>query len=298
MNSSSPSSPLTAASWMGGAIVSFALMAIAGREIQTELNTFELMAYRSVIGFIIISVVIAFSRHGFAQVKTTKPGLHLARNVFHFTGQNLWFYGVAVIPLAQLVALEFTNPIWVAMLAPLMLGEMMTRARVIGAVLGFIGVLVVARPGVVPLEAGHFAALGAAFAFAFNTIFTKKLMRTETALCVLFWMTATQAVMGFALAAPGGMTMFSLSMTPWIVIVGLTGLSAHFCMTSALRYAPASVVAPMDFLRLPVVAILGMLIYGEPLEIAVFTGGAIILAGNLYNINAERRARRLESASA
>lgn len=295
MNSTSPSSPLIAALWMSGAIVSFASMAVAGREIHAELNTFELMAYRSVIGLVIVCVVIAFSRQGFGQVKTAKPGLHVLRNLFHFAGQNLWFYGVAVIPLAQLVALEFSNPLWVAMLAPLMLGETMTRARMIGALIGFLGVLVVARPGFAPLEAGHFAGLGAAIGFAMNTIFTKKLMRTDTTLCVLFWMTASQTVMGFALAAPGGVTMFSLSMTPWIIVVGIAGLTAHYCLTSALGHAPASVVAPMEFVRLPVIATLGMLVYGEPLEVVVFVGGAIILAGNLYNIRAERRSRNVSS---
>lgn len=298
MQSMPPTSLLKAAMWMGGAIVSMALMAIAGRAVQTELNTFELMGYRSVIGFAIICGVIFFSRNGFAQVKTRKPGLHIARNLFHFTGQNLWFYGVAAIPLAQLVALEFTNPLWVAILAPLMLGESMTRARLIGALIGFVGVLVVARPGVAPLHSGHFAALGAAVGFAMNTIFTKKLMRTDTTLCVLFWMTFSQGVMGFALAAPGGVTMFSLHLTPWVIMTGLTGLTMHYSLTSALRYAPASVVAPMEFLRLPVVAILGMLIYGEPLEAVVFIGGAIILAGNLYNIRAERRARRASDVTA
>lgn len=297
MQSNSPSSLLTAALWMGGAIVSMALMAIAGREIQVELDTFELMAYRSVIGFVIVCAVIFFSRDGFAQVKTRKPGLHIARNIFHFTGQNLWFFAITVIPLAQVVALEFTNPIWVALLAPLMLGESMTRTRLIGAIIGFIGVLVVARPGVAPLDAGHFAAIGAAVGFAMNTIFTKKLMRTDTTLCVLFWMTLSQGLMGFALAAPGGMTMFSLHLTPWVVMIGITGLSMHYCLTSALRHAPASIVAPMEFLRLPVIAVLGMLIYGEPLELFVFAGGAIILVGNLLNIKGERRARRLTSAA-
>ncbi|MFZ2102287.1 MAG: DMT family transporter [Oricola sp.] len=298
MQSTPPITPLKAALWMGGAIVSFAAMAIAGREVQVELDTFELMAYRSVIGFAIVVAALAFSRGGFVQVKTKKPGLHIARNIFHFTGQNLWFYGVMVIPLAQLVALEFTNPLWVALLAPLMLGETMTRARLIGALIGFMGVLVVARPGIAPLDAGHFAALGAAVGFAMNTIFTKKLMRTDTTLCVLFWMTLSQAAMGFALAAPGGIAMFSLRLAPWVVVIGVAGLSAHYCLTSALRYAPASVVAPMEFIRLPVIAILGMLVYGEPLEAVVFIGGAIILAGNLYNINAERRARRPASAAA
>ncbi|WP_193176685.1 DMT family transporter [Oricola nitratireducens] len=297
MQSTPPTSLVKAALWMSGSVVSMAAMAIAGRSVQAELNTFELMAYRSVIGFVIVSAVIFFSRDGFGQVKTRKAGLHAARNIFHFTGQNLWFFAITVIPLAQVVALEFTNPIWVALLAPLMLGESMTRTRLIGAIIGFIGVLVVARPGIAPLDVGHFAALGAAIGFAMNTIFTKKLMRTDTTLCVLFWMTLSQGLMGFALAAPGGVTMFSLHLTPWVVMVGISGLSMHYCLTSALRHAPASIVAPMEFVRLPVIAVLGMLIYGEPLEIFVFVGGAIILAGNLVNITGERRARRLASAT-
>lgn len=281
--------PLTAALWMGGAVASFAIMAVAGRELAAELDTFEIMAYRSVIGFVIVCALVLGSARGFSQIATKRPGLHVVRNVFHFAGQNLWFYGVAVIPLAQLVALEFTNPIWVALLAPLLLSERITKWRVLAAIMGFVGVLIVARPGVAPFEWGHAAGLGAALGFALNTIFTKELSRTDSTLCVLFWMTLSQAAMGFALAAFGGMALFSWAMTPWVVVVGICGLTAHYSLTSALANAPASVVAPMEFLRLPVLAVVGMLMYGEPLEIAVFVGGAIILAGNLLNINVERR---------
>ena len=86
--------------------------------------------------------------------------------------------------------------------------------------------------------------------------------------------------------------MFSLGMTPWIILVGVAGLSAHYCLTSALRHAPATIVAPMEFARLPLIAIVGMVVYGEPLELAVFVGAALILAGNLYNIIAQRRLRK------
>ena len=105
-------------------------MAVAGREIQVEMNTFELMLYRSAIGFVIVLLALPRSRGGFAQVRTPHLGLHLDRNLFHYTGQNLWFYAVALIPLSQLVALEFTNPIWVALLAPFLLGERLTRVRI------------------------------------------------------------------------------------------------------------------------------------------------------------------------
>lgn len=277
---------------MLGAIISFAAMAVAGREIYRELNTFELMAYRSVIGFVIVCFLLWFSRGGIAQIRTEKPGLHVVRNLFHFAGQNLWFYGVAVIPLAQLIALEFTNPLWVALLAPLLLGERMTRTRLFAVLLGFAGILIVARPGMAPFEAGHVAGLAAAIGFAMNTILTRQLSRTDSMLCVLFWMTLSQAAMGFALAVPGGITMFSLFLTPWIAIVGICGITAHYCLTSALFCAPATVVAPMEFGRLPLIAALGVVVYGEPLEMAVFAGAAVILAGNIVNLRAERRHRK------
>lgn len=281
--------PLLAAVWMGGAIASFTLMAVAGRAVQLELNTFQLMAWRSVIGFAIVCLLIAFTRQGFAQIRTRQPLLHIKRNILHFTGQNLWFFALTLIPLSQLVALEFTNPIWVALLAPLLLGERLTRARMLAVALGFAGVLIVARPGIDPLGLGHFAALGAAIGFALNTIYTKKIMAFDGVLCVLFWMTASQAVMGFALGVWGGFPWPSVTVWPWLVVVGLTGLSAHYCLTSALTHAPASIVAPMEFLRLPVISVVGMAVYAEPLMLSVFAGAVLILGANLLNMRASRR---------
>jgi drug/metabolite transporter (DMT)-like permease len=283
------SEPLKAAAWMMGAVFSFSLMAVAGREIQVEMNTFELMLYRSAIGFVIVVAALRFHPAGFAQVRTAHAGLHIKRNLFHYTGQNLWFFAVAMIPLGQLVALEFTNPIWVALLAPLLLNEQLTRTRVIAAFLGFAGVLVVARPGVSPLGVGHAAALVAAVCFAMNTIYTKQIMRFDSVLCVVFWMTLAQGLMSLILSLPGGIPWPSLAIMPWIFAVGITGLSAHYSLTSALGYAPASIVAPMEFLRLPVVAVLGMWLYGEPLQPAIFLGAALIVTGNLVNMRAERR---------
>lgn len=283
------SNPLRAALWMSGAIASFSAMAISGRELSRDLDTFEVMMYRSMVGFVVICLVIAFNTRGFAQVGTRHIGQHLARNVVHFTGQNLWFYGIAVIPLSQLVALEFTNPIWVALLAPVFLHERMTRARLLAALIGFTGILIVAQPGIEPLGPGHAAGFCAAIAFALNTLFTKNIMRYDTVLCVLFWMTLMQSVFGFALSVPGGITLPVQDQAHWVVVVGLAGLGAHFCLTSALAHAPATVVAPMEFLRLPVVAILGMWLYAEPLMPAVFIGAGVILIGNLITIRAERR---------
>ena len=282
--------PALAALWMIGAIVSFAAMAVAGRELSAELSTFEIMAYRSAVGFPIVAALM-WRLEGLRAASTPRPGLHALRNVVHFAAQNCWFFGVATIPLAQLVALEFTNPIWVALLAPLLLGERLTALKMLAAGLGFAGVLVIAQPGVAPLELGHAAGLGAAVGFALTNILTKKLTAGDSLLCVLFWMTLSQMLMGFAVAVPQGFTLVSEPMWPWIGFVGLCGLTAHFSLTRALSLAPASVVAPMEFARLPVIAVVGMLLYGEPIEVAVLLGAALILAGNAANLMTGRRAR-------
>lgn len=284
----SPQSAARAALWMTGAVVSFSAMAVAGREMSVQLDTFEIMLYRSFIGLVVVLSAALWSGR-LATIRARRMGVHLTRNLFHFTGQNLWFYAVAVIPLAQVFALEFTTPIWVAMIAPFVLGERMTRWRALAAVAGFIGVLLVARPGMIQLVPAHAAALLAALAFTGSVLSTKHLARTESTFSILFWMTTMQLVMGVVCALPGGIAVPTLSALPWVVLIGICGLSAHFCITSALHCAPASVVSPMDFARLPVIAVVGMLLYGEPLELAVFVGGALILAGNLLNLRAERR---------
>jgi drug/metabolite transporter (DMT)-like permease len=283
------SNPRKAALWMMGAVVSFTAMAVAGRESQAEMNTFELMLYRSLIGLVIVLLLVGRSERGFSQLRTGRLPLHLQRNLFHYTGQNLWFFAVATIPLSQLVALEFTNPIWVALLAPFLLGERLTRSRLLAALIGFVGVLVVAQPGAAPLEPGHVAALVAAVFFALNTIYTRQIMHIDSVLCVLFWMTLLQGAASVVLSAPGGIPVPSPEVALWLVVVGVTGLTAHYALTSALGHAPASIVAPMEFLRLPLIALVGMWVYGEALRPAVFLGAALIVGGNLVNLLGESR---------
>ncbi len=267
-----------------GTVVSFTLMAVAGRAILSDLNTFELMLYRSVIGVLIVSFFISRSKRGFSQLKTPRLKQHVLRSVVHYTGQNLWFFAIAAIPLAQLIALEFTNPLWVALLAPLLLGETLTRKKLLIVLLGFVGVMIVARPGVEPINLGHIAALIAAMGFALTNIMTRSLTRHDSVLTVLFWMTLTQAIFSLALSLPGGIPWPDASLWPWIVIMGITGLSAHFCLSQALTLAPATIVAPMDFIRLPISAMVGMLLYQEPLLITVFIGGGVILLANYLNL--------------
>lgn len=277
-----------AALWMTGAILSFSSMAIAGREAGHSLDTFEIMSYRSLVGLIIVALLITFTKH-WGQVKTERLGTHLLRNLAHFTGQNLWFFAVTLIPLAQVFALEFTSPIWVVVLSPLLLGERLTLIRALSVVFGFVGILMVARPSPDTLNAGIITAASCAIFFALTVIITKRLTRYEGIASILFWLTSMQLVMGLIMAGwDGDIALPDARVLPWVIVIGLAGLSAHFCLTTALSLAPATSVVPIDFVRLPLIAVLGMLIYGEDLDLWIFIGAAVICAANLLNLRAEK----------
>lgn len=284
-----PQRPLLALAWMMLAILSFSMMAVAGRAVQAELNSFQVMFWRSLIGFFIVCGLLAASRAGFSQVRTGQFRLHLIRNIAHFTGQNLWFVALMLIPLGQLVALEFTSPLWLVLLAPLMLGERLTWRKIIVALIGFIGVLIVAQPGVQPVGWGHAAGMIASVCFALNMIFTKRLMALDSVLCVMFWMTVLQGLFGLGLGVWDGFPLPSLAILPWLLVVGVAGLTAHFALSSALGHAPASVVAPMEFLRLPIISVIGVMVYAEALDPFVFLGAAVIFVSSYLNLRPERR---------
>ncbi len=287
--STDPATVLRAALWMLGAVVSFSAMAVGGRSVSFELDTFEIMMFRSMIGFALV-LAVAGTTGRLRTVSRRKPGLHLLRNVFHFTGQNLWFYAITIIPLAQVFALEFTSPLWVLMLSPLVLGERMTRVRVLAASLGFIGILIVARPSPETVNIGTLAAAGAAIGFAGSIMFTKRLTRTETLTCILFWMTLSQSLFGLICAGfDGDIALPSLSSLPWLVVIACGGLMAHFCLTTALSMAPATLVSPVDFIRLPLIAIIGLLVYDEPVDIFVILGAVVIFGANYLNMWSETR---------
>ncbi|MEO0359143.1 MAG: DMT family transporter, partial [Pseudomonadota bacterium] len=224
----------TAALWMTGAIVSFTSMAVAGRLVRVDLNTFEIMMYRSYLGVIVV-LILACAFGTLKHINTRHMGLHTVRNLAHFTGQNLWFYALPLIPLAQLFALEFTSPIWVVLLAPIFLGERLTSRKLAIAALGFIGVLIVARPTVDTISLGVLAAAGAAIGFAGAAIVTRQLTKTEKITCVLFYLTAMQAVFGTIMAAWfGPISLPTADTAPGLIIIGIAGLCAHFCLTKAL----------------------------------------------------------------
>ena len=277
-----------AALWMIGAVVSFSTMAVAGRAVFEELDVYQLMFYRSSISLPLILVFSAFSKGGLRQFRTRRIGLHIARNLSHLVGQFGWFFALAVIPLAQLFALEFTTPLWVTALAPLLLGEGLTRMRLAAMALGFMGVLVVLRPGLADVSLGSIIMLIGAVGFAGSLMATKRMTVTEKPLTIIFYMTLIQTPVGLLLAIndlhwPTPVTGL------WLILVAILGFTAHFYIIRAFSLADAIVVAPMGFLRLPIIAAVGVLIYGEALELWVFVGGALVLVDNYGNLMAEHR---------
>ena len=275
--------------WMIGAMFSFSLMAVSGRELATNLNTFEIMLFRSIIGFLIVLAIGYFAKT-LAEIKRDRLGLHLFRNLAHFSGQNLWFLAVASIPFSQLFALEFSTPVWVALLAPLFLGEVLTKQRVLAVTLGFAGVLIVARPDINQFDFAIVAAVACAICFAGSMMATKSLTSDQSITCILFWLTLMQLAMGLmatvltgTIAFPEGINIF------WIVIVGIGGLTAHFCITNALALAPAIVVIPLDFMRLPLISVIGFLAYGEAFELPILVGAVTIFIAILLNLKAEKQ---------
>lgn len=278
-----------AALWMAGSISGFSLVAIAGRALSSDLDTFEIMCWRSIVGVIAVTTIAGASGN-LAALRPSHMGLHALRNVVHFAGQNLWLYALTLIPLSQLFALEFSYPILVALAAPVVLGERLTKTRVLSALVGFFGVLLVAQPFSGDMSPGLLAALLCALGFAGSALVTKRLTQLTSITAILFWLTAMQTVLGLIGGLwDGHLALPATTHLPWVLAIGLGGLGAHYSLTKALSLAPATVVIPIDFLRLPVISLIGMHYYGEPLDLAVLLGGAVIFSANWLNVWSESR---------
>lgn len=281
--------PLVAAAWMCGSVLAFSAMAVSGRFVSTTHDTFEIMTWRSLVGLIAVLAVSGLTGR-LRAIRTDRVPSHFLRNICHFTGQNLWFWALSMIPIAQVIALEFTSPLWVILLSPLVLGEKLTLRKLVAACIGFAGAMTVAQPDFSNISPGVAAAATSAIFFALTAILTKALTRGESIVSILFWLTLMQLCFGLICAGLDGAILLPTVQTlPWLIVIGLAGVSAHMCLTMALSVAPASIVIPMDFARLPLIAVAGMLIFGEPLGISVLLGGVLILIGNAINIRATRQ---------
>ena len=276
-----PSKP-KAALWMAGWLSLTLVMAVAGREAARQMNVFQLMEVRSLIGFVLLYPII-HRAGGFATLKTVRLPQHIVRNLIHYVSQLGWFFALTLIPIGQVVAIEFTMPIWTAILAASFLSERMTPWRIAAVVLGLVGVIIIVRPATGEINPGQLIALGAAMGFGVSMVLVKSLAHTESALSILFWMIVVQAVAGFFPA------LYVWAWPPvylwgWVLVVAICGTFAHYCLASAMRYADATIVVPMDFLRVPLTATAGWLLYSERLDVWTVLGATLILFGNLLNL--------------
>ena len=271
-----------AATWMAGWLVTTLAMTVAGRELATVLPVFVVMIMRSGIALILLSPVVFLWYRG-DPVRTRRLPWHLARNLIHYAGQYCWFLALALIPIAQVIAIEFTMPLWTALLAAAFLGERLSASRIAAVALGLIGIVLIMGPGVDSFSGGQAVALAAAMLLGSAIIITKALTRTDSALTIIFYMFLIQTVIGLPLAI-SVWTWPPQALWPWVVVVGVAGTFSHFCLAKAISLADATVVVPMDFLRVPLSALAGWLLYGEGVTVWLALGSTLILAGNAVNL--------------
>jgi drug/metabolite transporter (DMT)-like permease len=285
------------------ALSCFSLLAVASRELTSVMGTVEILFWRSLLGCVIVAVLLA--RAGALNQQGLQPqliGWHALRNVTHFCGQCAWLMAIAVLPLAEVFALEFTTPLWAALLAALFMGEALNRGRWISLLLGFVGVLLILRPGAAVINSASLVMLAGAFGFGINVIVTRKLTQllkdhAHAFLLILFYMTLMQGLMSLSLLLVNA----EVRMPPaeselWLVTAAVTALAAHYSLTRALSYADASVVMPMDYLRLPLIMVVAWWLYGESVTLWLLLGAALIIAGNAWGLYLQvRRSRPVSS---
>ncbi len=270
-----------AITWMFGSLLSFCLMAIGARELAGEIPVFQTLFVRSAVGLLCVVAILYVTKQA-ALIKTKALGLHVFRNSFHLAGQYGWFLGIGLLPLAEVFALEFTVPIWTAIFASIALKETLTRRKLIAIACGLLGVLVIVQPGVAIVNVASLIVLGAAICYAIAHTSTKALSATDKPIVILFYMCLVQLPVALALSLSAWVWPVGMQWV-WLVSIALSALSAHYCMVKAMHYAEITIIVTMDFLRLPLIAMLGMLLYQEHFEFAIMLGGALMLLGNLVN---------------
>ena len=272
--------------WMSGAVLSFSTMAVAARELLAHMGPFQILFVRSLVMMAIVLVIVAQATD--AVTSTRRLPLHVLRNVIHFGGQYCWVFAIGALPLATVFAIEFTMPVWTAILAALILKERLTRNRIVMLVLGLAGVLIILRPGFGLFHPAALVALAASLFYAGNMIATKRLSSSDSPLAVLFWMSVVQTPLSLLAALPGWVSP-PISQLPWMILIGVGSYTAHYCMTRAFKLADAMVAVPIDFVRLPLIAVVGALFYDEAFDPLIIVGAAVIFAGTYYSLSRERR---------
>jgi drug/metabolite transporter (DMT)-like permease len=273
--------------WMTGALLSFSAMAISVRVMSGKLSVMEILALRNGGGLVILLAAGAVNPALMRTVSVKRLRLHAARNIVHFAAQVLWVVGVTLLPLATVFALEFTAPAHAVVLAAVFLRERLTPGRIGVVALGFLGVLVILRPGVESFQPTAFLVLGAAVGFAIQLTITKAMTATETPYAIMFWMNVMQLPMALLGSNPRNYLGLGAADLLPVCALAASGLASHFCIAQAFRHGDASLVVPLDFMRLPLIAVAGWQLFGERIDGWVFLGAGVIVSGVLWNLRAE-----------
>lgn len=281
--------------WAAGAACLHSLIPVAVRLLSGDMAPIQIVFYRNLFGLMVF--LAFFSWRGFGFLKTAHIGLHLQRNVANFAGMWLWFAAVAVMPISKAIALHFSDPMFAMLLAVLVLKERPGPLRIAALVAGFAGVLVVLRPGAIPIGWPSLMVLGSAMLYSTLPIYSRVLGRTDPASTTTFYYQAM--LMTFAFVPSLWVWVWpTWDDAPALVLLALAGTAAPYCIIRAVRHAEASLVSPLGFLRLPLTAMFGFVLFGEPTEIWTWVGAALIFGGAYLATHGEARAlRRRERAS-
>jgi drug/metabolite transporter (DMT)-like permease len=272
---------------VAGALALFTLLGVASRELSYSIGTFQIMFLRSGFGLLLLAPFVL--RRGLGGLRTGNFRVQMLRNLSSFSGGVGWFYAIGVLPLTLVFALEFTAPMFVAVMATWWLGERLTSGRLVAIAFGFAGVLVILRPGMEAITPAVIACLLGAIGFAGSHVGAKKLSGIDPPLVIVFYMALLQLPLS-ALPAALMWQPVGWHEIAWGLVLAASGSVGHLCLTRAFARADATIVVPMDFLRVPLIAVIAWALYAEAIDIWVLVGAAIIFSGNYYAMHTERRA--------
>ncbi len=226
--------------------------------------------------------------------KGITPGtmkLHIGRGIFHTLAVIFWFYAMARIPMAEVTAIGYLNPVLLTLGSAVFLGEVLSRSRVMAIAVAFVGALVVLRPGLRELELGHLSQIAASFCFASSYLFSKRLSgRVSAGLATA--MMSLLVTIGLAPVAFVVWQPVELSHILWLAVTAICGTLGHFFMSKSFAAAPVAVSQPVAFVQLIWASIVGMVLFGELVDPLVIVGGALIIGAISYNTWRESRLQK------
>lgn len=274
---------------MFGSTLGFAAMHVLVRYVSADLHAFQIAFFRNLFGLLVFLPLML--SNNFAVLRTGRLGLHGVRALLNVAAMLCFFTALSLSPVAQVTALGFTAPIFAAILGVVWLGERFHIRRWTAIALGFLGTLVILRPGFVAIDLGSLLTLISAGLWAATMIVIKILGRTESSLTITAYMNILLAILSLGPALlfwrmPAAETWV------WLAIMGVLGTAAQIALAQSLKEADASIVMPFDFFRLIWAAALGYLLFTEVPDAFVWLGGAIIVLSTSYIAYRESRLRR------